>query len=184
MTGVTALPRTPLVSLMSRTACPGCGAVLPAVNGPTHAYMGASPACWALYRRLSTPPFARRQGTRLRRLVEDAYAVQHPGVQERRSLQSVAVHLMGLCVLLERAEQPRKLVPVLGRMPARKTLDLHWLDPPKRNGKITAAAVLEAGAEAAHGPSVEAWARDVWKAWKPHHPTVRGWLDAPCLHLA
>jgi hypothetical protein len=179
-----ALSTRPLVTLHTGTACPGCRAVLPAVKGPTHAYMVASPACWALYRRLSTPPFARRQGTRLRRLVEDAYAVQHPGAHDRRALQSVAVHLMGLCVLLERADEPRKLVPVLGRMPARKPLDLHWLDPPARNGKITAAAVLAAGFEAEHGPSVEAWARDVWAAWAAHQPTVRGWLDAPCLHLA
>jgi hypothetical protein len=29
----------------------------------------------------------------------------------------------------------------------------------------------------AHAASVEAWARDVWEAWRPHHETVRGWLD-------
>jgi hypothetical protein len=69
-------------------------------------------------------------------------------------------------------------------MPARKTLDLHWLDPPERNGTITVAMVLEAGFDGGHAPSVEAWARDVWAAWAPHQDTVRGWLDAPCLHLA
>jgi hypothetical protein len=179
-----ALSSRPLVLRHTGMACPGCRVVLPDFKGPTHAYMGASPACWALYRRLSTPPFARRRGTRLRRLVEDAYAVQHPGGHERRELQSVAVHLMGLCVLLERGDEPRKLVPALGRMPARKTLDLHWLDPPARNGKITAAVVVAAGYDAEFGPSVEAWARDVWAAWAPHHPTVRAWLDTPCLQIA
>lgn len=29
--------------------CDDCGVTLPAVEGPTHAYLGASPACWALY---------------------------------------------------------------------------------------------------------------------------------------
>src|SRR4051812_17388804 len=33
------------------TACPGCGLVLPCHAGPTHAYMGASPACLKLYGR-------------------------------------------------------------------------------------------------------------------------------------
>ena len=27
--------------------CPGCGLVLPLHGGPTHAYVGASPACWS-----------------------------------------------------------------------------------------------------------------------------------------
>ena len=29
--------------------CPGCQAPLPALDGPTHRYIGASPACWAIY---------------------------------------------------------------------------------------------------------------------------------------
>ena len=169
-------------ALHSRVACPGCRIVLPAA-GPTHAYMGASPGCWALYRRLSTAPYARRPGSRLRRLVEDAYAVQHPGVQGRRSLQSVAVHLMGLCTLLERDVELPRQVPVLGRMPARKTMDLHWLAPPAKRGRLTVHDVFEAGYGDGHADAVEAWARDVWKAWASHHATVRGWLDAPCRHV-
>ncbi len=168
--------------LTGTTKCPGCGLAVPATLGPTHAYVGASPGCWELYRRLSTAPYARAPGSRLRRLVEDAYAVQHPGVPGRRSLQSVAVHLMGLCTLLEREAQERRLVPVLGRMPARKTMDLHWLEPPARNGRLNVNHVIEAGFENGHAKAVEAWARDVWRAWAPHHATVHGWLDAPCRH--
>jgi hypothetical protein len=33
---------------------PGCGLVLPLHSGPTHAYVGASPACWAFHGRLPT----------------------------------------------------------------------------------------------------------------------------------
>jgi Family of unknown function (DUF5946) len=158
--------------------------VRPVLPGPAHAYLGASPACWQLYRELSGFTYTREKGTRLRRLVDDAYAAQHPGVPERRSVQSVAVHLMGLCVLLERAGEPRRLVPVLGRMPARKTLDLHWLTPPEPNGIRTVADALEAGPDGDHAAGVEAWARDVWAAWAAHHETVRGWLDAPCVRKA
>jgi hypothetical protein len=39
----------------------------------------------------------------LRRLAVDAYAVQHPGTTERRAVQSVAVHLISLYFVLERA---------------------------------------------------------------------------------
>jgi hypothetical protein len=171
-------PAAPAALTRASNACPGCRIVLPVSAGPTHAYVGASPACWELYCRLTAAPYARRVGTPLRRLVEDTYAVQHPGKPDRRCLQSVAVHLMGLCVLLERGGEERRLAPVLGKMPTRRTLDLHWLTPPARNGSLTVADALEGGFGDAHAATVEAWARSVWKAWTPHHATVRGWLDA------
>ena len=177
MTAVAMPPRPATRNL----TCPGCRLVLEPHAGPTHAYVGASAACWELYCQVTSPSMGHERGTRERRLVEDAYAAQHPGVPHRRSLQSVAVHLMGLCVLLERAGEERRLVPVLGRMPARKTMPLHWLAPPEPNGRLTIADVLAAGSDR---KSIEAWARSVWTAWAPHHATVRGWLDTPCVRLA
>lgn len=160
-------------------ACPGCGAVLPPSDGPMHAYLGASAACWDLYQRLSRPSSAQRDTARVRRLVQDAYGAQHPGVPQRRSVQSVAVHLMDLCLLLERGGELRRLVPVLGRMPPRRTLDLHWLEPPEVRGTMTVADALQRNAGELRAAQVEAWAGEVWAAWEPHHATVRGWLDAP-----
>jgi hypothetical protein len=156
-------------------ACPGCGLVLPACSGPTHAYVGASPACWEVYQSVSRGREASEGGNRLQRLMKDTYAAQHPGAHDRRALQSVAVHLMGLCVLLERDGENRRLTPVLGRMPPRRTLDLHWLAPPRPNGRVTVADVVAEGA--GRGASVQRWAEDVWRAWAPHHATIRGWLD-------
>jgi hypothetical protein len=171
-------------ALRRTTACPGCGLVLPAHAGPIHAYFGASAACWHLYRELLTDSRARETGTRVRRLAEDTYAVQHPGVNRRRCLQSVAVHLMGLCVLLEREGEERKLVPVLGRMPSRRTLALYWLTPPEPNGHLTVVEAAQGLAGEGRDATIELWARDLWEAWAPHHETVRGWLDAPALRVA
>ncbi len=28
--------------------CPGCGVILPVIDGPVHAYYSSSPSCWAL----------------------------------------------------------------------------------------------------------------------------------------
>jgi uncharacterized protein DUF5946 len=93
-------------------------------------------------------------------------------------VQSVAVHLMGLCMILERGTESLQLMPAeRGRAPARRTLDLHWLDPPHPNGTLTVRGPLDAVGADQHAASVEAWARDVWGAWDPHHDTVRGWLD-------
>ena len=84
------------------SVCRGCGLVLPIYAGPTHAFMGASPACWRLYGQASTLSWGHRDGLPLLRLVVNAYGAQHPGVEQVRALQSVAVHLMGLCTILER----------------------------------------------------------------------------------
>jgi Family of unknown function (DUF5946) len=160
------------------SACPGCGLVLAPFNGPTHAYIGASPACWRLYGQVSTISWGPRDGLPLRRLVADTYHVQHPGVRRVRAVQSVAVHLMGLCMILDRGIEPVQIRRLGGeRSPVRRTVDLHWLEPPRPNGTLTVRAPLDAVGAEQHAASVEAWARDVWSAWEPHHDTVRSWLD-------
>ncbi len=67
--------------------CVGCHALVADTDGPTHPYFGASPGCWASY--AAWP------------LAVDAYAVQHPGLPERRASQSVWVHLVSLCLIVE-----------------------------------------------------------------------------------
>lgn len=161
------------------TACPGCGLVLPVHAGPTHAYLGASPACLRLYGRASSLSWGQRDGLPLLRLVVDAYGAQHPGVRQIRSVQSVAVHLMGLCTILERGAhaEPRLLHAREPRPPAPTRLDLHWLEPPRPIGTLTISGPVRATGGEEHAVSVEAWARDVWAAWEPHHETVRDWVD-------
>lgn len=155
--------------------CPGCGLVLPAGVGRTHPYIGASPACWALYGEVLAREYSDRDYARLHQLTVDTYAVQHPGVPERRSIQSVALHLVTLYLVLEAGADPREGRKVHKRLAGRALFD--WLEPPKPNGRITVADVLEARTPAEHEDLVEAWARDVWAAWAPHHPTVRGWIE-------
>jgi hypothetical protein len=154
------------------SACPGCGLVLDEVDGPTHPYLGASAACWALYGQLLAREFGSLRYPPWHRLTVDAYAVQHPGVLERRSIQSVGVHLISLCLVLERGTDGEAAMALLARTRARRP-DLQWLDPPVPNGTVTVVDVLEAAdAEAA----VRRWADDVWSAWSPHHAVVRAWL--------
>jgi uncharacterized protein DUF5946 len=161
------------------SVCPGCGLVLPLHHGPTHAYLGASPACWLLYGQLPTAFRMNAVGETVRRLVLDTYAVQHPGKPQMRSVQSVAVHAMGLCALLERDARERRVEPLLGRRGAHKAPALHWLEPPRPNGTLTVRDSLGADGPENYVTTVNAWAADVWAAWKPHHNIIRGWLDKP-----
>ena len=156
--------------------CPGCGLDLPASDGPAHAYIGASASCWALYGQLLAREFADPARFAVHQLTVDAYAVQHPGVPERRTKQSVGLHLLTLCLVLERGADPADGPRLHQRFAERP--DWAWLDPPRPNGTLTVENVLEAATVAEHHARVRAWAADVWAAWEPHHETVRRWLDA------
>ncbi|MEA2437498.1 MAG: hypothetical protein QOF65_2054 [Thermoleophilaceae bacterium] len=156
-------------------ACPGCGAVLPEIEGPTHDYIGASAACWARYGELLVREFGELRNPEIHRLSVDTYAVQHPGIPERRAIQSVAVHLMGLSLVLERGWPPHRATAHLGRLVQRARPD--WLEPPRPNGTLTVEHPLTDTAQN-HADRVREWAENVWQAWSPHHARVNAWLDS------
>ena len=164
------------MSLAEPEPCPGCGVVLPRETGPTHAYLASSPACWARYGEVLAREFGDPERFRLHQLTVDSYAVQHPGGDDRRAIQSVGLHLMTLCAVLERgadpADGPRLHKRIVGR-PA-----FRWLEPPSFEGRMKAVDLLPAEDVATHLELVRAWADDAWAAWRPHHDQVRDWLDA------
>jgi hypothetical protein len=157
-------------------SCPGCGVVLPEYDGPTHPYIGASAACWALYGELLAFEYAELGYPECHRLTVDAYAVQHPGRREPRSIQSVAAHLAGLYLVLERGMDGPKATAFKNRVAAGNP-GFRWLDPPQTNRALTIRDVFEIRRELRHCDAVQAWARSVWETWEPHHDTVRHWVE-------
>ena len=164
------------MSASTPTSCPGCGQVLPAREGPTHPYLGSSPACWALYGEVLACECSEPAYFGVHQVTVDTYAVQHPGVPDRRSIRSVALHLMTLCLVLEDGADPSQGPKLHKRIAARRPA-FRWLEPPQANGRITVADVNRAATAAEHERLVKAWAHDLWTAWKPHHATVRQWID-------
>lgn len=110
----------------------------------------------------------------LRRLAVDAYMVQHPGVPERRAIQSVGLHLVGLWLCLERRLPPEDLSSTLQRVMQHPPA-WRWLAPPEPNGTTTIGDVIAARAAGREAPAVDALVRGVWDAWTAHHDTVAGW---------
>jgi hypothetical protein len=155
--------------------CPGCGLVAPPAQGPTHAYIGASPGCWATFGALLLEPFGAAGSGQL---LTDAYAVQHPGVPERRAIQSVCLHLILLCATLERGWPPQRAVHLRRQALARPPVEWRWLDPPLPLGSLTIAQVAVAADAAQRGRRLRTWADDVWSAYGAHHGEIRGWVDA------
>jgi Family of unknown function (DUF5946) len=161
--------------------CPGCGLVLPSSEGPTHAYLGSSASCWALFGELSAREFGDPAYFGVHQLSVDTYAVQHPGVPERRSIQSVGLHLMTLSLFLEGGAEASKGPALHQRIMANRPA-FPWLEPPAMSGRMTVADVLEARDAPEHHRLVREWAQDVWQAWAPHHPVVRDWVEQSLAH--
>ena len=156
-------------------ACPDCGARFPAVDGPTHAYIGGSPGCWAAFGDLALHELELGIAGP-ERLSIHAYMVQHPGNRGRRQAQSVGVHLMVLGLVLERGASAAEAVGSMAGW-LRGRPEVRWLDPPERAAPITIGDLPATPDRGGHEAAVRAWAGAVWAAWSAHHPTVRRWLD-------
>jgi hypothetical protein len=174
MSMLTTIDRTEGRTVMSDaipTPCPGCGLVVAPADGPTHAYIGGSPGCWATFNELMTAG-AGVPG----QLIGDTYAVQHPGLADRRAVQSVCVHLISLCAALER-NWPADRAPHLFRQALEHP---SWWrsfpNPVPPIGTITVADVLAEATIDDRRTQARLWAADLWNAYRPHHAVVRGWL--------
>lgn len=155
--------------------CPDCGALTPAVDGPTHPYLGASAGCWAVAGQVLAreyEDYARYAPTH--RLGVSAYPAQHPGVPSPQAIASVGMHLIRLHLLLERDLKADNANAAIV-WASRRNRDFVWLAPPSSLGELTIMHVLEARNPAEHMQRVGEWARSVWEAWSPHHETIRRW---------
>lgn len=105
-------------------------------------------------------------------LAVDAYAVQHPGVPERRASQSVWVHLVSLCLIAEHGWSPAMGITAKQRLLAhQRTWD--WLAPPVDPGPVTILDLLPVTDAGVFATEVRRWGEAVWEAWSSHRSVVR-----------
>ena len=146
--------------------------MLPKGAGDRHAYLGGSASCWVLYGEVLQREFSDPAYMAVHRKTVDAYAAQHPGLPEPRTIQSVNVHLVGLHLVFDLGLKPEYVRRMLSVLAKRKGA-LQWLTPPETLGEITVADVAKAENPQQHAEIVDAWGRAVWRAWTPHHPLIR-----------
>ncbi len=157
-------------------ACPGCGArYLPQAVDEAHPYIGASPACWAAFGELLAREFGNPAYGRVHRHTVDVYAVQHPGKDDRRQRQSVALHLIGICHWLEHGLEMDRLNTITQRL-ASEDRPWPWLDPPTAF-PMTVGHVLVARDGPEHVGLVRRWAEVTWDAWADVRALVRDWAE-------
>jgi len=155
--------------------CMWCKGVFSAIGGPSHAYMESTPACWAAFGRVIAREYSDQRYFSVHQLSVDAYAVQHPGVPSRQSIQSVAVHLVRLCLFLEHGLTPERANHAM-LAAAKQKARYQWLQPPDFLGELTVADVEATSSVNAHLDMVRRWAAQMWEVWSPHHDIVRGWV--------
>lgn len=152
-------------------ACPGCGALVPDGPGPTHAYIGASPGCWAAWGEVQAHSFASPAIAAVQPLAVDVYAVQHPGLAERRAIQSVWVHLVSLCLIVEGGRTPAEGIRAKQLLLAGER-SFARLEPPVGPYAMTVLDVASVEQDAVPR-EVRRWAETTWAAWRAHHAAVR-----------
>lgn len=157
------------------TRCSGCGVRLPAVNAPVHPYMTSSPACWLRYGNLLAAQYSNPKRMAFHQVVVDAYAAQHPDGDDPRAVQSLAIHLMTLCLFLEDGIDPSQGPRLHRRMIDRPVF--HHLEAPPSRGRLTMLDVPLDDTPANARRAAYAWAEEVWTAWVTHRQTVRDWID-------
>ena len=154
--------------------CPGCGAVVPDVPElrSDHLYVGAAAGCWAAYTELIGREMAEPALLGIHMLAADVYPAQHPGVAGRQSSQSVWVHLVGLCLVLEHEFDVAMSARAKARLAA-PDARFEWLEPPSTLGPTTVLDILATDGAEEHARAVRYWATQVWEAWGPHHESIR-----------
>lgn len=156
--------------------CPGCRARLSFEDGPTHAYMLSSPACWRLFGEVMAAEYSNPALLDSHRLSVDTFAIQHPGdAADRRAVQSVGLHLARLMVQLEHRLSPDATNAAMKAFAARKAT-LPGLSPPAAF-TMTVADVAPLAGGTAHTATVRAWAQATWSDWSAHHDTIREWAN-------
>lgn len=99
-------------------------------------------------------------------LTVDAYAVQHAG--GRHPDKSVAIHLAGLYLMLERGVRPTSVPPLFQELAA-KVSDWPHFPPPEVDWSVTVLDVALAGSSKEHADRSREWAAAVWRGWSMHH---------------
>jgi len=160
---------------MMSERCPGCGAEFDVFDGPVHAYMRSSPACFAAFNELLVAEYSMKELRAVHRLTVDAWAVQHPGsAEDRRAIQSVGLHLARLLLQLESPRSPEETNAVMLDFSHHKNTLKHL--PPPTAFSVTVADIVPFAGTPEHTKKVHEWAEATWCDWSAHHEYIRQWV--------
>ena len=163
---------------MSLVRCPGCGLEHPASGRPRSLLgLAASSECEAEFEPVAALFYADPDLVAARQYVVDAYTCQHPSTVSRQAVQSTALSLMTLDLVLECGFDVAQGPGMHARMmagPAASRPRYEALAAPDLTRALNHRHVAGSVTGLWEGAARE-WARSVWTAWAPHHGLVRAW---------
>ena len=146
-----------------------CGFEAPAIDGPRHSYFNNTGGCWAAFGEVIAREYTTPALFEVHTLNVDTYAAQHPGGAHPD--KSVAIHLVGLYLALERGV-PATEVPRNHKRLADSLRTWPHFEPPAQLGRVRAIDVARARTAESHLAASRAWARSVWDAWSAQDAAV------------
>jgi len=174
--------------------CPGCGALYPPYDGPTHRYIGASAACWAIFYCsvvAGDPDFAdlvsrsripdivaavpgSSHASSFDSVFGDAYGVQHHGEDSPQAIQSVAGHLLNIHGII--SGQTTQHGWALARALRIRGV-FHKLTPPPLGSALTIRHLFPGGG-VVNPVTRTQYVLSVYEAWMSLHcSTVEHWYE-------
>jgi len=182
------------MQISALSPCPGCGALFPPHDGPTHRYLGASAGCWALFSwsvvsgrtdvtellaqsripENRAPIPARSDAPPMEPLWGDAYGVQHHGGNSPQAIQSVAVHLLNLHGIVS-GKTTRPGWAITRALRVRGVF--HKLAPPPLGSALTFRHLFPGGGVGSPATRTQ-YVVSVYEAWMAlHRSVVEQWYE-------
>lgn len=153
--------------------CSSCGAETPlSTTGSTHAYLDASPGCWARYGEVLAREYSNAQYFVVHAITVDAYAMQHPGIESSQTINSVNLHLASLYAYYRNHVEISQLSQ-LKRYLAKHSDRFRWLPPPTNLGSMTINTIWQADTAETHCKSVIEWGEVVFDCWREYHSYIK-----------
>jgi hypothetical protein len=126
-----------------------------------------SPECWSVYTEVLAAEYSNAPlFGQVHQLTVDAYAAQHAGGPHPD--KSVAVHLVGLYLVIERGLKSPEMPPRLQQL-AESVREWPHFEAPKTDWPIT---ILDVALADDHAAKVREWSGMVWRAWEAQHAAV------------
>jgi hypothetical protein len=146
-------------------ACTGCGRIIE----------GGREGCRAAFDVLLGRDFSDPRFFAMHRLFVDTYSLQHPD-EFCVSAKSLAAHLVGLCLIVEKDVSPATGSQRLKRwLDGRRELEKPVL--PKVRGDMTLADVETIDDPGEWAEALRRWAQSTWEAYRSLHPQARLWAE-------
>ena len=161
---------------MITTPCPGCGLGHETLDLDPVDDLDATGECAREFGGVSAPFYAEAALVPKRQYVVDAYACQHPSVRTRRAVQTTALCLMTLDLVLDVGLDVALASRLHQQMMRKHPAMFIPLSKPDLAGTLTHRHLARAQAQQTSlERAAREWAESVWQAWRGHHDQVRQW---------